>query len=312
MRRRLKRNILFLIVGLAILTLLASLPFALKEILIDLSSESYPNYWISEKKEVQNDNHLSVHLDFIEIDEWKGIAKIRVTAYDYCISPCDWTDEITIVSFLDQLDREVLAPAETMQFSSNHWSYTKVIELPVFGDPIRFPFDDYDMKLGILFYRLYKDGRIETVTPEMAKDQLSVTIQSRVPQFVMLEPTILENFEIPIYHDYPQRYDYATDLVFIRHSYLKILTVFLIILIAAVTIYAVFLCDTKSVILSAGGLILGVWGIKAILLSESNLGITATDVILAILVLVLLLAILIRGVFDTDINEVISKFFKRK
>ncbi len=306
-----KRKVVLVALAVVALIMVLVLPFALKDIITDLASEHYPNYWISEKKDVTTDNHLSVHLDFIEINEWTGLAQIRMTVYDYCIDPCNWIDEVTLVSFLDELGREVLAPAETVQFSANNWSFTKIIELPVFGDPIRFPFDDYDMKLGVLFHRLYPNGRVEAVTPEMAKDQLSVTIQSRVPQFVMRPPKIINDLTVPIYHDYPQRYDYGADLVFIRHSYLKILTVFLVFLIASVTIYAVFLCDLKSVILSAGGLILGVWGIKAILLSESNLGITATDVVLAILVLVLLLSILIRGLLDTDFDNYIRSFFKR-
>lgn len=299
-----KVAVLFLII-VTVTLIIISLPFALKDIVTDLASESYPMYWLSPKDQPSSDKHLSVHLDFVGINEWDGTAKIRVTAYDYCVEVCDWTDELTLVSIQNQVTGASLAPAETIQFSANHWSYTKVVELPIYGDPVRFPFDDYDMRLGVLYHRIYPDGRVEEITPEMAKDQLSVSLQSRIPKFFMLTPQNIENPTATLYNNHVQRYDYATDLTFARHSYLKILTVFLITLIAAVTAYAVVFCDFKNVILSAGGLILGIWGIKAILLSDAQAGITVSDVILAVIVLFLLIAVIIRAAHHEKLWETI-------
>ncbi len=309
MKRKFSHKVALLVVGFSILLLLIILPFALKDIVTDLMHKSHPLYWLSPKNQPQTDNHLALNLEIISIDEWKGSARIRVTAYDYCIQPCNWTDEITLVSFFEEPGRENLAPAQTIQFSANHWSFTKEIELPVLGDPIRYPFDDFAMKLGVLFHRLYPNGRVETITPEMAKTQLSVAVQSRDPKFVMLPPEIINNLEVPIYNNYPQRYDYAANIFFERHSYLKVLTVFLVILIAVVAIYGLFICDVKSLVLGAGGIVLGVWGIKAILLSDSHEGITASDVILATLVLFILMAILIRAAFAADLGHMLSSFF---
>lgn len=310
MRRHFLKTSVLILITVTVAAIIISLPFALKDILTDLSSESHPMYWLSSQEQPQTDKHLSVHLDFIGINEWDGTAKIRMTAYDYCINPCTWTDEITLVSIQNQVTGASLAPAETIQFSSNHWSYTKVIDLPIYGDPIRFPFDDYDMRLGILYHRLYPGGYVEEITPEMAKTQLSVSLQSRIPKFFMLTPQNLSNPTAVLYGDHIQRYDYATDLTFARHSYLKILTVFLILLIAAVTAYAVFFCDFRSVILSAGGLILGIWGIKAILLSDAQAGITISDVFLAVIVLFLLIAVIIRAAYHEGLFDRLKQ--KRK
>ena len=136
MHRRRSKTIIFILAIIALALILISLPFSLKDIVTDLASESYPMYWLSPQDQPVTDNHLNVHLDFIGINEWDGTAKIRMTAYDYCIDPCNWTDEVTLVSIQNQITGASLAPAETVQFSANNWSYTRIIELPIYGDPL--------------------------------------------------------------------------------------------------------------------------------------------------------------------------------
>ena len=55
-------------------------------------------------------------------------------------------------------------------------------------------------------------------------------------------------------------------LEFERPLYLRIVTVLLVVLIGAASAYAVFLRPLSELIINAGALVLGVWGIRAVLL----------------------------------------------
>src|SRR5262249_44141518 len=78
-----------------------------------------------------------------------------------------------------------------------------------------------------------------------------------------------------------------------------VLSIMLIMLISAAAGYAVFLQPWQQLAMSVGGLILGVWGIRAVLLPASINYTTAVDLSLALVVLFLLAAISIRAL-DTD------------
>jgi len=70
--------------------------------------------------------------------------------------------------------------------------------------------------------------------------------------------------------------------------------VVLILLIAAAAAYAVFLRPLHDLILSTGGLVIGVWGIRSILVPSNIAGRTGVDIALGLVILFLLGAMSIR------------------
>jgi hypothetical protein len=73
-----------------------------------------------------------------------------------------------------------------------------------------------------------------------------------------------------------------------------VLTVLLVLLVTAAAAYAVFLRPLSELIAGAGALVLGVWGIRAVLLGTNVPGFTAVDLSLAVVILFLLGAITAR------------------
>src|SRR5207253_11279785 len=69
----------------------------------------------------------------------------------------------------------------------------------------------------------------------------------------------------------------------------------LVLLVSAAAAYAVFMRPLDQLVLNSGALILGVWGVRSILLGSSVPGITAVDLALSVVILFLLVAITWRS-----------------
>jgi hypothetical protein len=93
----------------------------------------------------------------------------------------------------------------------------------------------------------------------------------------------------------PGEYLYATTLTIRRQFYLQVLTIVLVALIAAASVYADFLRGFQDLILNVGGLILGIWGIRGILTPYAVNYITAIDLSLSVVILFLLGAVTVRA-----------------
>jgi hypothetical protein len=79
-----------------------------------------------------------------------------------------------------------------------------------------------------------------------------------------------------------------------------VLAVLLVLLVAAAAAYAVFLRPLNELVINAGALVLGVWGIRSILESDSAPGATALDLALSVVIVFLLGAITVRALIFLD------------
>src|SRR5207253_10609574 len=84
-------------------------------------------------------------------------------------------------------------------------------------------------------------------------------------------------------------------MAFSRPLYLQALAVLLVLLVTAAAAYAVFLRPLDEIVINSGALVLGVWGIRAILLGTNVPGFTAVDLALSVVILFLLVAITVRA-----------------
>jgi hypothetical protein len=151
------------------------------------------------------------------------------------------------------------------------------------------------MALGIIMDRLYPDGREETLTLAEAADYVTIWGSARLPR-INVEPLTVSSPDDPTVQIAAARQPYLfVDAVrFKRPLYLQVLTVCLVLLVTAAAAYAVFLRPLDQLIINAGALILGVWGIRVILLGTNLPGLTAVDLALWAVILFLLVAITVR------------------
>ena len=80
-----------------------------------------------------------------------------------------------------------------------------------------------------------------------------------------------------------------------RPVYLRIVTILLVILISASAVFALGLRTLHELVLGIGGIILGIWGVRSVVVQTELPDVTLIDLILAFVMLVLLLALSIRA-----------------
>jgi hypothetical protein len=170
---------------------------------------------------------------------------------------------------------------------------TQTINLPIAGDPIRYPFDKYILALGIMVEHVLPDGTVQRLSPEDGRAYLNMSMQARIPRAVMRAPIALDGMQFQASGEV-EPYAHLDLLTFERPAYVRVLTVLLVLLVTAAAAYAVFLRPLDQLIINSGALVLGVWGIRSIMVGSSAPGVTALDLALSVVILFLLVAITVR------------------
>jgi hypothetical protein len=100
---------------------------------------------------------------------------------------------------------------------------------------------------------------------------------------------------------------YVRALQFWRPLYLPILAVLLVLLIAGAAAYSVRTQPVHQLLLGVGSLVLGVWGIRSILVPSALSYGTAVDLALSFVILLLLGGIIARGLLYARQNRRATK-----
>ena len=219
---------------------------------------------------------------------------MRVTGSHFCQGDCVWSDRATFVAIPSSQDEEATPLPDVILLPASSREVTQEIKLQVAGDPIRYPFDSYRLAVGIVMERVYADGTVQVMAPADADGHLFITLSSRLP---LSRTRLSRRLSLQELGANPDGYQYvaAARLVFTRPLYVQLLTVLLVLLIAIASAFAVFMRPVRELITSAGALILGVWGVRTILLGNSLPGLSAVDLALAMVILFLLAAIAFRA-----------------
>lgn len=293
--RRLRHRTAYLLTAFLLLSVVALLPFAVISLVEDLREQPNADHAIAALSGNPVDR-ASVAMDLIGMDEWHGTVTVRVTARQECEGACRWRDRYRFVSIWgDEFQPSDRPTVEQVTVPESPRVVTVTFDLPISGDPLRYPFDRYAMALGVIIDRLYPDGREETLTLAEAAHYVTIWGSARLPR-IDVAPLTVASPDDPTVQMAAARQPYLfVDVVrFSRPLYLQVLTVCLVLLVSAASAYAVFLRPLDQLIINSGALILGVWGIRVILLGTSLPGLTAVDLALWAVILFLLVAITVR------------------
>jgi hypothetical protein len=80
-----------------------------------------------------------------------------------------------------------------------------------------------------------------------------------------------------------------------RPRYLRILSVLMVILISASGVFALGLHTLPELVLGIGGIILGIWGVRSVVVQSPLPDVTLIDLVLGFVMLVLMLALAVRA-----------------
>lgn len=240
--------------------------------------------------------HADLDVVVVAIDEVQLLATLRVSGYHVCQPACPWTDRVVLFSLLTGEGNlvEGLPPSGSISLPPSLNNVTQTIQLPLEGQPLRYPFDEYELQLGVVLEEVLPDQTVQDIPPAEAPSHLFLSVQERLAQHTMAPPVLLDpqQFHPP---GASAPYVYLATLTFQRLLHLRVLTLLLVALVAAAAAYAVFLRPFEDLIINTGGLIIGIWGIRAILVPGNLQYITAVDLSLSVVILFLLGAITLRA-----------------
>jgi hypothetical protein len=236
-----------------------------------------------------------VNIGVVDLDEAKGLATLAVSGNRNCGSDCP-SLSLTLTALDNDADeRRGLPPSSTLSLSPTDRIFSQSVTLPVRGQPSLYPFDQYQLWLGVGGEATTPDEKTVEIDPQLLQERHAVvTLQNRVPDMVMPAPTNIDPASVRSASD-PFHFLAVQAVTLNRPAYLKVLAVALVLLITVSAALALLTRSIDELALGFGGLVLGVWGVRSILMPQSIGTITAIDLALSWLILLLLLGLAIRA-----------------
>ncbi|MBW3634102.1 MAG: hypothetical protein KY456_13845 [Chloroflexi bacterium] len=284
-----------------VIIVLALLPTALVSMYHELRGQVVDHvYDLFSGMEVDVDRTFAPDTAFANItvtnlDESSRIATLTVSGHRVCEAICPPTTVTFFSLGNDAAQRRGLPPSAAVTVPGESGTYTNTIELPIRGTPQLYPFDNYTLLLGLVFSVTLPTGREEVIiSPELVRERVALTLEDQVVRLNMFPPVPVDPATVHSPSD-PVDFLLVDRLEWQRPGYLRILTVLLVILISASGIFALGLRSLHELVLGIGGIILGIWGVRSVVVQSELPDVTLIDVILGFVILVLLLALSLRA-----------------
>ena len=121
-----------------------------------------------------------------------------------------------------------------------------------------------------------------------------MTFENRVSRLVMSPPVPIDPATVRAPGD-PTDFLMVNSIQWERPRYLRILTAILVVLISASGIFALGMRTLNELVLGIGGIILGIWGVRSVVVQTPLPDVTLIDLILGLVILIMLLALSIRA-----------------
>jgi len=292
----LQHRVAFALIATLLLCILAMLPFTVASVVDELLGPPEGRvYYVPGATVPAAATHTRLHVAVAALDDFQQLATLRVSGHHQCAGGCGWSDRVLFFAIppADEAP-EGLPPSATVTLPADTVAITDSFQLPARGHPTRYPFDTYELWLGVVLQRVLPDGTVQTLTPDEARDHLFLSFQEEVPRQTMAPPRAIDPASVRP-PNAPFGYLYVEVLTLSRPLWLRVLAVMLVLLVAAAASYAVFMRPLTELVINAGALVLGVWGIRQILTNSSYPGLTAVDLSLSVVILFLLSAITVRA-----------------
>lgn len=161
------------------------------------------------------------------------------------------------------------------------------------------------LRLGLVLQTLPAAGRpgeAVTVPPAEASQRLTLTLQEVVPQVDLTAFRPLQTTGASVEPTRPRsagepEYLVVVALALERPVYLKVLVVLVVLLVAAGAVYATWVQPMTDLMTKASTLVLGIWGIRSLLLGQLPPHATTIDALLTLIIFLVLGAIALRALY---------------
>jgi hypothetical protein len=291
----------FVITVVVVIVVLGLLPSALVSMYRELRGQAIDSvYDLFTGTEVDVDQTFGPDTAFVNVtvtnlDESTRTATLTVSGHRICQAICPPTTGTFFSLGNDAAERRGLPPSAKVTVPGESGTYTFTIQLPIHGTPQLYPFDTYTLLLGLVVSVTLPNGREEVAnTPDLARERVSLTLEDQVVRLNMNPPVPIDPASVRSEND-PVDFLLVDRLEWQRPIYLRIVTVLLVILISASAVFALGLRTLHELVLGIGGIILGIWGVRSVVVQTELPDVTLIDLLLAFVMLVLLLALSVRA-----------------
>jgi hypothetical protein len=280
---------------------LVALPFAIRSMVVELFGKQQDALYDLATNEVVPVGVAAVegreahyyNIAVVSISEVAGTATLAISGNRTCVNECA-TVTITLFALDDNASqRRGLPPSAAITLQPTDLAFSESVSLPVRGRPSMFPFDTYELWLGFAASARTAAGETIAIDPALIKQQFVFTLQNQDSGLVMQPPYRIDPARVVSATD-PGMLPLVEALEFHRPDYIKVLSVLLVLLITVSGGIALATRSIDDLVLGVGGLILGVWGIRSVLVTQPLPGISAVDLALSLVILFLLLGLAVR------------------
>lgn len=298
-----RHRLALLVTVVLVATVVALLPRTLHSLVAELLGEpEHTLYEVTPERTIvqvrptrRQVSTLYATIVFAGIDESSRVATLRISGHRPCTPTCPAVKLVLFAVQDDAAQRRALPSSATITLAQNTALLSETVHLPVRGQPSLYPFDTYRLWLGVVVLYELPGGGEHALRSDEVDNNLQVTLEADLSRLSMDAPTWIDPDRVHADTD-PLDFLYVFGLTFERPEYLKALTILLVILIAMSACFAVFLRPIHDLFLGIGGVILGVWGVRGIIVQGSLPYVTAVDLALSAVIVGLLLALAVRAV----------------
>src|SRR6266516_5867146 len=286
-----------LLLGSLILLLywLASLPDAIRE------RQVFSSYSLAASADSATPGRTDLQIQLADAEEVRGVVTLRVSAQRSCQAGCAEGERISLFGLQPGYPKTRGTPeSSTVTLPSGQAGVRQTIEFPLSGQPLLYPFDAHELWLGLRLERIDATGAVQPLMLAQAQGQLFAAVRADVPHFQMATPVPVEAARVAAESQriaadgQPDEYLSVHVLRLHRAKWLQVMAVMLILLMAMVSGYAAFIHSVLDLVTGAAGLILGMWGIRSILVPGSISYATVVDMALGLVITFLLTALSVR------------------
>jgi hypothetical protein len=296
------RHRLALALTLALIAVvMVSLPFALDSMRTQLFGEQTGDLYdlvsgrvLTPADAARTLSQSFFNIGIVQIDEGAQVASLSISANRTCPTTCPTLDVTLFAVANNAAVRRGLPPAVTVTLQPTDQLFLQTVQLPIRGQPSLYPFETWQLWLGLTITDVEPDGTRVPMTVDELPSRATFTLQNLLPDFLMTPPTPIAPQQVAAVHD-PLPFAVVQGLAFARPDYLKHLTLMLVVLITVSGLLAIFTRGIHELVLGVGGLILGVWGVRSILVPQPVPTITAIDLALSTVILLILLGLAVRA-----------------
>ena len=235
-----------------------------------------------------------VNITATNLDEAQRIVTLRISGHRICGPVCPALTGTFFSLGNDAARRQGLPPSAEFLVPGESGPYTSTVELPVRGRPQLYPFDTYTLLLGATVSATGPGGRtVELSIADIMLENVTMTLEDQVARLNMVPPLRVDPESVRSASD-PAGFVLVDRLQWERPLYLRMLSVLLVLLISASGIFALGLRTLNELLLGIGGLILGIWGVRSVVVQSPLPDVTLVDLMLAFVILILLVAMALR------------------